>query len=108
MPSYSDSPEFIKFIDWLLSQQGMKPEGMDAKVLGMMRQQLAERLERRIDDTIVRSLSQEQLDHFEQLLNNDKDDEIMPYLDKIGVDVGEIVRRCMEDFKNTYLGINQR
>lgn len=90
-----------EFVERLIMEKDF--ENIDSEVREQIRQDLLERVEERINATILENMPTEKLEEFNALLNSANSDEIQSYCQKNISKLDEIIAESLVQFRDTYL-----
>ena len=91
-----------QFVDRLIKERNIP--NIAPEVLEQMKKDLRERVDDRINVSIVKYVPAEKLADFEQLLDNGTDAEVQTFLAKVIPDFNEVIAKELLDFRAIYLG----
>ena len=98
----TQSEDIIKdFINKILEEKGVL--SMDKEVVDQMRSDLTDRLETRINASVLENIPK--LEEFEALLDKDDDSEIQNFISKNVPDLDALIASTMISFRNIYFGV---
>ncbi|HMN19735.1 MAG TPA: DUF5663 domain-containing protein [Candidatus Moranbacteria bacterium] len=90
-----------EFVDRLVREKGIRVE--EDSILAQVRKDLLERVEDRINATILQHMPADKLQEFNELLEFAREEEIQEYCQKNIPNLDEIVARELLDLRDTYL-----
>ncbi|MBP6879518.1 MAG: hypothetical protein KBF62_00330 [Candidatus Pacebacteria bacterium] len=100
----TQSEDIIKdFINKILEEKGVL--SMDKEVVDQMRSDLTDRLETRINASVLENIPKDKLEEFEALLDKDDDSEIQNFISKNVPDLDALIASTMISFRNIYFGV---
>lgn len=91
------------FVDRLIEEKELI--GLDTEVLAQVKTDLLDRVEDRVNATIVEHIPVDKLDYFEQLVNRSDQKEIQSFCHRNIPGLDEIIAKELVDFRNTYLNL---
>jgi hypothetical protein len=96
------SQELKKFVDTILKEKNLK--GVEQNILDKLSDELTSSLETQINRALVDSLTDQQLNDFEKLVDEQNTEKLKTYFNDVGVPVQQIVTQVMTRFRTAYLG----
>lgn len=90
-----------EFVDRLVREKGIRVE--EDSILAQVKEDLLERVEDRINATILQHMPADKLQEFNELLEFAREEEIQEYCQKNIPNLDEIVARELLDLRDTYL-----
>lgn len=90
-----------EFVDRLVREKGIRVE--EDSILAQVKKDLLERVEDRINATILQHMPADKLQEFNELLEFAREEEIQEYCQKNIPNLDEIVARELLDLRDTYL-----
>ena len=97
-----DRQTLSKFIDELIKKKPLAVENADE--LNKVREDSIRALDEKITKAIFGSLTKEQDEKLNQLLDHDEDADYQEFFSKNNINVQEIVRNSMQEFADEFLG----
>lgn len=100
---FTDYETLSKVVDQLISQ---KFPGQPQEQLESLRESSIQELDDQIGTAVIGSLSKEQLDEFNNLLDRDEEDPAIfrEFFEKYGIDINAIITETTQSFSDKFLG----
>ena len=89
------------FIEKLMEEKGF--ENLDPEVAGQIKKDLLDRIENRINMTILHNLPPEKLEEFNKLLDQPNEEQIQKFCRNNISNLDEIIAETLMNFRNIYL-----
>lgn len=100
----TQSEDIIRdFVNKILEEKGVLE--MEKEVVDQMRKDLTDRLETRINASILENIPKDKLDEFEALLDSDEDAKIQEFISNNIPDLDALIASTMVSFRNIYFGV---
>ena len=93
----------MHFVKKLIEEK--KYENIDPEVMEQIEADLVDRVEDRINATILERMPKEKMPEFEMLLNSGTPEEIQSFCEQSITDFPNVLAQAMMDFRKTYLGL---
>ena len=93
--------DITEFIRRLVEEKNF--ENIDSEIVTQIRADLTERVEDRINATILENMPKEKLEEFNAFLDSTNSEEIQAFCQSNIVNLDEVIAETLVDFRNTYL-----
>jgi uncharacterized membrane protein YheB (UPF0754 family) len=103
MTTQTQGLDLESYVDKLLEEKKL-PEGLEQDVLDQMRKDLMKRVQNRINAAILANLTEDQMEEFNKLLDEDNEENTQKFLEENIADFAEMIATELIVFKQTYLG----
>ncbi len=94
-----------KFVQRLLSEQGVSELGLEGEVQSQLETDLVDRVHDRINAAILAALPSEKAPNFEKVLDTGSEADIQQFCKEALPDLDNLVARELLAFRRTYLGL---
>jgi DNA-directed RNA polymerase subunit F len=101
MTKQTSSEAITLFVDRLVEEK--KFESVDPEVLEQIRSDLMERVEDRINATILENMPKEKLEEFSALLDSANPEEVQIFCRNNIANLDEVIAEALVSFRSTYL-----
>ncbi len=97
--------DIAAYVAWVIEQ---RPESnsIPAAEKAIMQQDLESKLSQMVNTALLAEMSAEQLEQFNQLLDEDSDEQIEQFVEKVVPHSQDVVTGVLTDFAKMYLGEN--
>ena len=90
-----------EFIKRLIEEKNF--QNLEYEVMEQIKSDLTERIEDRINVTILENIPKEKLEEFNAVLDNANSEEIQAFCQNNIANMDEVIAKSLLDFRNTYL-----
>jgi hypothetical protein len=97
----NQSPSIIEFVNRLVEEKNLSID--DTEVLTQIKMDLLDRVEDRINATILEKMPPEKLESFNNLLDQSSEEEIQAFCVENIPNLDEVIAKALVEFKDTYL-----
>lgn len=97
----SQSQSISGFVDKLIEEK--KIQDLDSEVLLQIKSDLMDRMEERINATILENIPSEKIEEFSDLLDGSSAEDIQLYCRRNIPNLDEVIAQALLEFRNTYL-----
>lgn len=97
----NQSQDISEFIRRLVEEKNF--ESVDLEVMRQIKSDLTERVEDRINATILENMPKEKLEQFSVLLDSANSEEIQAFCQSNIANLDEVIAQALVDFRNTYI-----
>ena len=98
-----NSPSIDNFVGQLVEDKGLGY--LEPEVLEQVKQDLAERVEERVNAVVLEKMPPDKLEFFEKLLERSNQDEIQSFCARNIPDIDKAIAAELVEFRKTYLNL---